>query len=71
MLNSTSAELDIIGNVCEILDQYVEFTNKHKKQQETKMIHILKVIETLIMMKKQSISTISLVYHQYMKNYKT
>ena len=32
VFNFISKELDINGNICEFLDKYFEFTNKHRKK---------------------------------------
>ena len=34
VFNSISKELDINGNVCEILEKYFDYTNKHRKKIE-------------------------------------
>ena len=31
MFNNISKELNVIGNICEILEKYFEYTNKQRK----------------------------------------
>ena len=38
VLNIMSRELGVDGNICEILDKYVELTNKHRKLLEDEYI---------------------------------
>ena len=70
VFNIISKELNVDGKICEILDKYFEYTNKHRKIIEDELIHNLITIEISIKKKELIISTENLVNYQYLKNYK-
>ena len=70
VFNFISRELDINGKICEISNKIFEYTINRRKKKKTIMIYILKTIEISSNIKKQNMSTISLVKYQYMTTYK-
>ena len=61
-------ELKDTVNICDILDKYFDYVNKHKKIFKKIISHNLKNIEILIKVKKQNVSTTSLVNYYFKKN---
>ena len=54
-------KLDVNGEICRNLDKYFEFTKNHRKKLENEYESQHKTIEISNKMKKQSMSTVSLV----------
>ena len=57
VFNIISKEINVQGNICEVIEKPFENTNKHRKIIEKNMIHNLMTIETSIKKKELNIPT--------------
>ena len=69
VFNIISKELDINGNVCEILEKYFEFSNKQRKIIENEQDSQFSDNETMMKKKEPNILAKNLKNYQYTKKY--